>query len=920
MGVDFFREKWCIESALTYTDMKPRHAFACAALLSAFSGAAHASQSPISLAGEWRFRLDPQRAGAAQHWEQQAIPGGDRIFLPGSTDQAGYGTKTSGPEKGWLSRPYTYEGAAWYETDVTIPGTWAGRRITLFLERAHWQTQAWVDGKPFGTRDSLSVPHVYDLSAGLPPGRHRVTLCIDNSYLVDVGRNAHSVTDHTQTNWNGVVGKIELRATDPVWIDAVKITPSQQMLWMDVTLGNATGETVSGQLHAGSAVQAFTVTGTEQTVRIGVPLPASKWDEFHPTLFDVAVELRAGAFHDDWRAQFGVREIATRDRQFTVNGRPVFLRGTVECNIFPLTGYPPTDVESWMRIFGIARSYGLNHFRFHSNCPPEAAFLAADRLGFLLQVELPVWTRINDNRKTMDFMRDEGLRILHTYGNHPSFTMLGMGNEFSDGWAFLDELIQQFRTEDPRHLYTFSADHNGRGPSPESDYYVGQRIGNAPSGRMRIHGSRFENQAGSTDYDFSRVIEDVKTPVVAHELGQWVTFPDYREIAGYTGVLKPRNLEAFRTQLAERGMADQDVAFQQASGKFAAILYKEEIETALRTPHFGGVQLLQLEDFPGQGEALVGMLDSFWHSKGILQPEDFRQFFSPTVPLLRFAKFTWTNDETFTAKAEVAHYGDKDLARAVGEWSAKDADGREIGRGVLPAASVKIGEVGAAGELRLPLNRVTRASRVRIELALEGTEARNHWDIWVYPKNVDTAVPADVTIAHAYDDSARKALAAGGKVLLLWPPKQESGHTLPTQFLPVFWSLSWFKQQPGTLGILCDPKHPALAGFATGTHSNFEWWDIAQNSRAFILDDTPSAFRPIVQAIDDYHRNHKLGAIFETRAGEGRLVVSGFDLENDLDHRPAARQLRASLLAYMHSREFAPTAALDPALLERILQ
>jgi len=886
--------------------MKHRSGCVSAALFAALSVAGYASESPISLAGEWRFRLDPQHDGAAQ----QPIAGPDRIFLPGSTDQAGYGTQTHGPEKGWLSRPFMYEGPAWYETDVVIPGTWAGKRITLFLERAHWQTHAFVDGRAFGTRDSLSVPHVYDLTAGLAPGRHRITLCIDNSYIVDVGRNAHSVTDHTQTNWNGVVGKIELRATDPVWIESVKITPGSTELSVLVTVGNATGKPVGGRVNS----QPFLVTGTEYRLPITMPLPKSKWDEFHPAIFDLSLDLTAGRYHDTWREQYGVRELSARDRQFMINGRPVFLRGTVECNIFPLTGYPPTDVESWIRIFRIARSYGLNHFRFHSNCPPEAAFIAADRMGFLLQIELPVWTRINNNQKTMDYMRAEGLRILETYGNHPSFAMLGMGNEFSDGWAFLDELITQFRSVDPRHLYTFSADHNGRGPSPASDYYIGQRVAGDV---MRIHGSRFGNEAGSTDYDFSKAIANVKTPVVAHELGQWVVFPDYREIGSYTGVLKPRNLEAFRAQLAERGMADQDVAFQQASGKFAWILYKEEIETALRTPHYGGVQLLQLEDFPGQGEALVGLLDSFWHSKGILKPEEFREFYAPTVPLLRFGKFTWTNNETFTAKAEVAHYGERDLANTVGTWTARDESGHEIGRGTLPAKNVNVGEVATLGEVKLPLKGLTRASRVRIELALQGSEARNHWDVWVYPKQADTAVPSGITIAHAYDDAARKALTSGNKLLLLWPPKQESGGTLATHFLPVFWSLSWFKEQPGTLGVLCDPKHPALAGFPTEEHSNYQWWDVTQNSRAFILDDSPSGYRPIVQVIDDYHRNHKLGAIFETRVGETKVVVCGFDLETDLDKRPAARQLRASLLAYMNSPDFKPTTTLD---LARILQ
>lgn len=870
-----------------------------------------AAAQTLSLAGDWTFRLGTRNPA-------DPLTTGDTMFLPGSTDQAGFGTRTFGPEKGWLSRPYTYEGPAFYEREVVIPAAWRGKRITLFLERAHWQTHVWVDGKNFGSQDSLSTPHVYDLSRALAPGAHRLTLCVDNTYRIDVGRNAHSVTEHTQTNWNGVVGRIELRVTDPVWIDSVALYPDirTHMVRVQASLGNATGAPVTGELRANGISAPFTMQGSEAKLELNVPAGARLWDEFAPELQTLAIALTAGSFHDSWQAQFGLREIGTRDRQFTLNGRPTFLRGTVECNIFPLTGYPPTDVASWERLFRIARSYGLNHIRFHSNCPPEAAFIAADRAGMMLHVELPVWTRIKNDPKIMDFMRAEGLRILKTYGNHPSFTMLGLGNEFSDNFDFLDQLVAQFKAADPRRLYTFSADHVHRLPTPSSDYYITQQT---KTGRMRIHGSRMADAAPSTDYDFTQAISSVGVPVVAHELGQWVTYPDFSEIARYTGVLKPRNLEAFRQVLANRGMADQARPFHQASGAFAWLLYKEEIETALRTPHYGGVQLLQLEDFPGQGEALVGLLDSFWDSKGILTPEEFRRFFSPTVPLARFAKYTWKSSETFTAKAEVAHYGERDIAAAGAAWTLRDDSGRDIATGRFPAATLQEGEVTPLGEIRVPLTSVKAPARLRLSLTVDGTPARNQWDLWVYPDVVPAPSPADPVIVHSYDAAARQALAAGKSVLLLWPVDRPAASTLPNTFLPVFWSLSWFQQQPGTLGILCDPRHSAFASFPTDSHSNYQWWDVMQPSRAFILDDTPPGYRPLVQVIDDYHRNHKLGAVFETRVGQGKLLVSGFDLESRLDQRLAARQLRSSLLAYMRSAAFQPVAAIDPAILEKLL-
>ncbi|MEK7406898.1 MAG: sugar-binding domain-containing protein [Acidobacteriota bacterium] len=889
--------------------------FLCAA------GCAFASRLSIPLAGAWGFRLDPGNAGHAQNWQGEQFAG-DAIFLPGSTDEGGYGRKTSGPEKGWLSRPFVYEGPAWYQREIHIPEAWRGKRITLFLERPHWQTEVWLDGRAAGVQNSLSVPHVYDLTALAAPGRHRLTICVDNTYRIEVGRNAHSVTEHTQTNWNGIVGRIELQATEAVWIEAARLYPDPRKRSVRIVaeVRNATGAPLAAELTAslggapGGKPARITLSGPSQEVELALALPkaAGLWDEYQPALHEVELALAAGGVRDRLRLPFGLREIATRGTQFVLNGRPIFLRGTLECNIFPRTGYPPMDVEGWARLFRIARSYGLNHFRFHSWCPPEAAFAAADQAGFLLHVELPVWSsKAGVDPALNDFMRAEAARILKTYGNHPSFTMLCLGNELTGKYEFMDELVAELKRADPRRLYTFTADHRRRVPGPTSDYYVTH---NTAGGPVRIHGARFGKSSSSTDYDFSDKVKQTSAPLVAHELGQWVVYPSYEEIASYTGVLKPRNLEAFQSQLAERGLAGEAPRFQAASGRFAWLLYKEDIEATLRTPDFGGYQLLQLQDFPGQGEALVGLLNSFWDSKGILTPEEFRRFSSETVPLARFGKFVWTSGETFTARVEVAHYGKKPLAGAVAAWAVRTDAGEVAASGKLSPVDVPVGSVTSAGTITMPLGRFREAAHLKLTVRLAG--ARNDWDVWVYPQKLDLPPPADVLIATAMTDREWNRLENGGKVVLLARP---GGRTLPMRFLPVFWSLSWFKAQPGTLGVLCDPSHPALAGFPTDIHSNWQWWEITEGARAFVLDGTPGDLRPIVQVIDDYHRNHKLGAVFDVRVGRGRLLVSSFDLESDLDKRPAARQLRRSLLDYAASERFQPAATLDRNEIELIV-
>ena len=889
-------------------------------ILAALELAAQADVIP--LAGTWRFRLDAEKSGLQLKWQEQRFEG-DVIFLPGSTDQGGYGLKTAGASRGWLSRPFVYEGSAWYQRSFVIPAGWRGKRISLFLERPHWQTEVWVDGKPYGTQNSLATPHTYDLSTLLAPGSHTLTIRVDNTYAIDVGRNAHSFTEHTQTNWNGIVGRLELRASDPVWIDSVWIEPSAAARSAKVvaTLRNATGKPVRGEatVEGTSLKAAVEIAGVEQRVELSVPLGAQArlWDEYEPNLQSITLKLAAQGFRDEWRGAFGLRDIGTRDGQFELNGRPVFLRGTLECNIFPLTGYPAMTVEGWARLFRIARSYGLNHFRFHSWCPPEAAFEAADRAGFLLHVELPVWSgAVGKDPALTEFMRAEGERMQRTYGNHPSFTMMCLGNELRGDFAVMDKLVEELKQRDRRRLYAFSADHVRLQPGPTSDYYVGHHT---KAGYLRIHGSRFDKQNSSTDVDFTALTAGIDIPVVAHELGQWVTHPDYAEIARYTGVLKPRNLEAFRAKLEERGMLDQAKQFQLASGKFAWLLYKEDIETALRTPRFGGVQLLQLQDFPGQGEALIGLLDSFWESKGILTPDEMRGFFSETVPLARFAKYVWTNDETFAAKIQLAHYGKADLRGAAVEWALRDDAGKTIASDQTQPATVQRGQVALLGELRAGLASVAKASRLRLEARLAGAPAGNYWDIWVYPRASREAGSGDVHVTSAFDAEARRKLEQGGKVLLLWPGNRAGVNTIPTRFLPVFWSLTWFPKQPGTLGILCDPAHPALASFPTDFHGNYQWYELAQGAPAFVLNDTPAEFRPLIQVIDDYHRNHKLGAVFETKAGRGRLLVCAFDLAASLDTRPVARQLRRSLLEYMNSSKFEPQVQLETGVLEKLL-
>lgn len=855
-----------------------------------------ASPWSVDLAGRWQFRLDPDQQGVAQAWYADWLP--DAIDLPGSTDQAGYGTPNTRPASfEYLARVVEHVGPAWYQRTVTVPDAWRDHRVELSLERCHWVSDVWLDQRPVGERDSLCVPHVYDLGR-LAPGQHRLTIRIDNRLRHDVGGAAHSTSEQTQTNWNGIIGRIELRARPLVSIDDLQVYPEAglQQARVRIRVRNDTGGPISGDVRLPPGDLRWPVRMAGERAWIEGTLPrgdAPLWDEFTPHLAELTATLAAGRWHDERRVSFGWRNLAVSDKRLTLNDRRIFLRGTLECCIFPQTGYPPTDVAAWTRIFRIARDYGLNHLRFHSWCPPEAAFAAADEAGFLLQVELPCWVHNWGADPVRDrFAATEMRRILTAYGNHPSFAMLSMGNEPGGDYTPLHAFVREAQSRDPRHLYTAGS---GWGAGATDDFHV------TPQGRG-IRGP-------GTERDLRDVVAQHPAPVVEHEVGQWTVYPRMAEIPKYDGVVRARNFERIRDDLAARGLLAEAETFTQDSGRLSALLYKEEIEVLLRTPGLGGFALLDLHDFPGQGTALVGMLDPFWDSKGLLEPADWRRFCSPTVPLVRMPKRVYHGDETFQAAAEVAHYGAADLPAMAARWWLADADERHVREGSFPATPCPTGDLTALGAIEFSLAGLPAPGTYRLHVALPNGVA-NDWSLWVYPARVQ-AEPETVVVARDWPTAAA-ALRGGRRVLLLVKRPVAS---VPGRFSTVFWSPVWFRNQPGTMGVQCDPRHPALAAFPTAPHADWQWWELTGQANAMVLDDLPHTIRPVVAAIDNFTRNHRLAYAFEASVDEGRLLACSLDLATDLDHRLAARQLRSSFLTYLAGRDLVQAPVVDAEVL-----
>ena len=900
------------------------------------------SPGSIDLAGDWQYRLDPGETGEQDHWYAQDF-GNHKVPLPAALRDHRIGTVpsldtrwTGGifdsswyylPEMAryretdppmfpfWLTPVSRYVGKAWFRKEVVLPREWQGKDLQVFLERPHWQTIVWFDTLKAGSQNSLSTPHVFTIPSEVAgPGKHQITVCVDNAIReVDPGINSHSITDHTQGNWNGITGRMELQVVPDVSVRRVRITPdiTAHQAHVEIFLSGVDenekvrvilAATGIGHPHRTGHVETFErVREGRIRVTLDMGVESRTWSEFSPDLYSLELSVLTGTGQTAaWTETFGMREFTISGKHFEINGIPVYLRGTTECCVFPLTGYPPAEKAAWSAIFKKCKDFGLNHMRFHSYCPPEAAFDAADEAGIYLQVEGPSWAKysvtLGDGKPIDRYLMDETKRILDTYGNHPSFVMMAYGNEPSGHYVpYLENWVDHFRKYDPRHVYTGASTGRSWAIIGNSDFIV----------RSPPRGLDWAQRPPGSDFDYRDRTENQQRPYVTFEMGQWCAFPDFDEINQYSGSLKALNFELFRNDLENKCMGDQARDFLMVSGKLQASCYKQEIEAALRTPGLAGFQLLSLNDFPGQGTALVGVLNAFWEEKGYVSAEEFRQFCNIVVPLVRLPKYTFTNLDSLIVPVEIANYSGEILKPADVMWSLSEAGRSPLASGRLAAGDIPLGHGQPLDTIRTSLKSVKAPAKLILEVHA-GTYV-NSWDIWVYPASPAPAASRQVHVTSSLEGEARQILEEGGKVLLMAGGKVENGKDVVQYYTPVFWNTSWFRMRPPhTTGVLIEADHPMFDTFPTDEYSDLQWWELVNRQQVMNLENFPPDFRPIIQPVDTWFLNRRLAMLFEARVGNGSLVVCSIDLDRKDLEGVVSRQFRYSLLAYMNSSSFHP--------------
>ena len=881
----------------------------------------------IDLSGKWKLFMDSTFTVTEPTYF-------DEITLPDTTSNARKGELNDERPDGYLTDIYKFEGNAWFSRRVDLSEC-EGTTVKLFLERTRI-TELFVDGKSYGVQESLVAPHIYDLSDLIGTGEHELAVRVCNVGYKTKG--GHLTSPDTQTNWNGITGRIELQCFGENYLDNVMIFPNVSDKTLRITADLIGGDNASVSVSADSfngdvkhhpEPMAFEITSSKLDCTYPMGDDCLLWSEHYPNLYYLRLDIDG----DVYEQVIGMRDFSQKDGKFTINGKNTFLRGKHDGMIFPKTGYAPTDLEEWLRILEISKSYGINHYRYHTCCPPEAAFLAADMLGIYMEPQLPFWGTITtpDDEKhdqaEQDFLIEEGFNMLRSFGNHPSYCMMSLGNELWGSKEILNDILGRYKAFDNRHLYTQGSNNFQWFPNvlENDDFFVGVRLANdrlirgsyamcdAPLGHIQtdkpstLHDydsvikpaqKSHETEAsedGTVQIQYGTTMKTVKAseadadfipevPIVTHEIGQFETYPDYDEMKKYTGPLKPRNFEIFRERLRQKGLLPLAKDYFECSGKLAAACYKEELEAAFRSKLLAGFQVLDIQDFTGQGTALVGILDAFMDSKGLISPEKWKGFCNDAVLLARFDDYVLEEKSTFSAKIQICSFRD---GFEGGDLVWKLSDGENIiseGRKSFALGGSNYLDIA---DISVQLPAADKITYLTLSLSVENTDISNEYELTVVPIT-ESAELDGVYLFREVDAEADKLLSQGKTVLIVPDLKAIEEMSVEGMYCQDFWCYPMFrtisdmmkKPRPiGTMGLLIDTEHPALSGFGSKKYSTPQWFEIVQNSRAVILDDRKEDINVIVRTIDNVERNHSLSLLYEYERNGGKVVVCACDIE-----------------------------------------
>ena len=849
-----------------------------------------------------------------------------------------------------FTRRHTYEGEARISRKITVPDYGTDRLFVLAERARALRLLVDGEACAVFRQGTLSTPYIFELTGAAPgeheftflsdnsyPGMPKAAICYSSA-----------ATDETQTNWNGILGECSMYTRPQNFIDSLRVYPRAVKkeeknkaggYVLDVCVELAPGAKKvykdakiilqSEALAAGELEDTQTLTeiisysgeglaeaGTDKeenskTMEIwfrDLPLRENVklWDEDEGNLYEMAVTLDNGMSAEDkggstaeCRTRFGIRSFGDNGSgRLALNGRAIFLRGEANCAEYPETGHPPMTIPEWKEMLLKYRSYGINFVRFHSHCEPEAAFAAADELGMLLQPELSHWDPKDafETEESYRYYRAELVDLLKTYANHPSFVMLTLGNELQaqdEGRERMRELVRTAKRMDPTRLYAngSNAFYGEEGCDPESDFYTSQSckdvvIRGTFSGMRGYLNENYPSADRTYDEAMAEIRKEYQKPVFSFEVGQFEVLPDFEELESFHGISDPVNLKLIKKRVEERGLLPTWEKYVEATGELSRLAYREEIEAAMRTRELSGISLLGLQDFPGQGTALVGMMNSHLEPKpyDFARPERFREFFQECRILVKLPHYTYEAGERLIAEVEAANFGKGNIEGVfcwtlAGKMSVSEngncepAEIKSKNTVIATGEDTEItifrpGSYTEVGSLDIPLDFVEKNTALTLKVRIG--DSISAYPIWVYRKTTPVC-PENVYETRAFDVKTREILQNGGRVYLSPDADKESlPNSIKTQF-------------------------------TTDFHTDWQWWIMA-TKRAVIL---PHPMKTIITEMDSYAFLRPMAQMIEFRCLKGKVLLSTMELHKSQQY-PEVRALQASIYTYLSGENFEP--------------
>lgn len=880
-----------------------------------------------------------------------------------------------------FTRRHTYEGEARISRKITVPDYGTDRLFVLAERARALRLLVDGEACSVFRQGTLSTPYIFELTGAAPGEHEFTFLSDNSYPGMPKAAIYYSsaATDETQTNWNGILGECSMYTRPQNFIDSLRVYPRAVKkeeknkaggYVLDVCVELAPGAKKvykdakiilqSEALAAGELEDTQTLTeiisysgeglaeaGTDKeenpkTMEIwfrDLPLRENVklWDEDEGNLYEMAVTLDNGMSAEDkggstaeCRTRFGIRSFGDNGSgRLALNGRAIFLRGEANCAEYPETGHPPMTIPEWKEMLLKYRSYGINFVRFHSHCEPEAAFAAADELGMLLQPELSHWDPKDafGTEESYRYYRAELVDLMKTYANHPSFVMLTLGNELQaqdEGRERMRELVRTAKRMDPTRLYAngSNAFYGEEGCDPESDFYTSQSckdvvIRGTFSGMRGYLNENYPSADRTYDEAMAEIRKEYQKPVFSFEVGQFEVLPDFEELESFHGISDPVNLKLIKKRVEERGLLPTWEKYVEATGELSRLAYREEIEAAMRTRELSGISLLGLQDFPGQGTALVGMMNSHLEPKpyDFARPERFREFFQECRILVKLPHYTYEAGERLIAEVEAANFGKRNIEgvfcwtlagkKSVSEnGNCEPAEIKSKNTVIATGEDTEIticrpGSYTEVGSLDIPLDFVEKNTALTLKVRIG--DSISAYPIWVYRKTTPVC-PENVYETRAFDVKTREILQNGGRVYLSPDADKESlPNSIKTQFTTDFWSVGTFADQEGGMGQLIDTEHPIFKEFPTDFHTDWQWWIVA-GKRAVIL---PRSMKSVITEMDSYAFLRPMAQMIEFRCLKGKVLLSTMELHKSQQY-PEVRALQASIYTYLSGENFEP--------------